>query len=81
VIELPPRLVEVTEHRAVRRVCPGCGVTTTGPFPAAVTAPVQYGPRLKGLGVYLLTYQLVPNARTADLLADLVGVSLSVGTL
>ena len=55
VIELRPRLAEVTEHRVVQVACPGCGHRTSGRFPAEVAAPVQYGPRLKALGVYLLT--------------------------
>jgi transposase len=81
VIELRPRLVEVTEHRVLRVGCLGCGHGTTGSFPVEVPAPVQYGPRLKALGVYLLTYQLVPHERTAELLGDLVGAPVAVGTL
>jgi transposase len=81
VIELRPRLAAVTEHRVLRATCPGCGQTATGTFPAEVAAPVQYGPRLKALGVYLLTYQLVPHERTAELLGDLVGAPVAVGTL
>ena len=46
-----------------------------------MTAQVQYGPRVKGLGVYLQNFQLLPYQRIADLFADLFDASLSPGTL
>ena len=51
------------------------------PFPAEVPSRVQYGPRLRALAVYLLEQQLVPYGRVRELLADLFGAELSVGTL
>jgi len=43
---------------------------------------VQYGPHVRALGVYLYHYQLVPLARTCELLADLYGCHRrSQGTL
>ena len=42
---------------------------------------MQYGPQIKALGVYLMTYQLLPFERAAQCLQDLFGVSLSEGTL
>ncbi len=45
VVELPPRLVDVTEHQAHSRRCPRCGEVTWAEFPAAVRAHV-FGPRL-----------------------------------
>jgi transposase len=50
-------------------------------FPAGVPSRTQYGPRLRALVVYLVEQQLVPYARVRELLADLFGQSLSVGTL
>jgi transposase len=79
--EVPPMSVEVTEHRAEHRRCPGCGGVTSGVFPAGVTRPVQYGERLRGVAVYLQAYHLLPFARTSELLGDLFGVPLSEGTL
>jgi transposase len=46
-----------------------------------VTQPVQYGPRILGLGVYLMQYQLLPFARTQELLGDLFGQAPCEGTL
>jgi transposase len=81
VVDLPALQLAVTEHRAATVGCPHCQRATTAPFPAAVTQPVQYGPRVLGLGVYLRHYQLLPYQRIGALLADLFGRGPSGGTL
>ena len=81
VVDLPPLALEVTEHQAATVCCPHCQRSTAAPFPAPVAQPVQYGPRLLGLGVYLRHYQLLPYQRISELLADLFGRGPSVGTL
>ncbi len=81
VIDLPPLALEVTEHRVVRVACPACGAQPAGTFPLGVTQPVQYGERLQAVGVYLHDYQLLPYARTSELLDDLFGAAPSEGTL
>ena len=50
-------------------------------FPAGVLAPAQYGPRLRALVIYLISYQHLPYDRAARLLADWLGAPLSTGTL
>lgn len=52
VFDLPPGRIEVTEHRLVSKVC-ACRTVTKAPAPEGVNAPVQYGSRLAGIGVYL----------------------------
>jgi transposase len=64
-----------------QKVCTDCGWETIAAFPAEVESRVQYGPRLKALGVYLLSFQLLPYQRIADLFADLFDASFSAGTL
>jgi hypothetical protein len=49
--------------------------------PDGVAAPVQYGPRLTATAVYLLVAQQLPVARTAQVLAELLGVAPSTGWL
>ena len=73
--------LEVTEHQVGTKQCPRCGCAARGAFPAGVTQPVQYGPRLLALLVYLVVYQLLPLQRTRELLQDLFGAAVGEGTL
>jgi transposase len=79
--ELPPVTLVVTEHQRQEKRCPGCGHTSQGVFPAEVAQPVQYGARLEAFLVYLLVYQLVPYQRITELIQDLLGRPVSVGTV
>jgi transposase len=79
--ELPPLRLVVTEHQIAHVRCTRCGATTRGQTPASVLAPVRYGPRLRALAVYLVQQQFVPYARGRELLAEVFGAPLSVGTL
>ena len=82
VFDLPePRPLIVTEHRAHSCRCAACGVTTRAAFPEGVNAPVQYGARIAAFVVYLLHYQLLPEDRLAELMADLFGVKLAAATI
>ena len=79
VFDLPALKLEVVEHQAESKRCPGCRQTTKGQFPETVGQPVQYGERIKALGVYLMNYQLLPYERTTEVLGDLFGCSMSAG--
>ena len=81
VFDLPPVVVEVTEHQVGTKQCPCCGCATRGEFPAWVTQPVQYGVGLLSLLVYLVVFQMLPWKRTRELIADLYGVAIGGGTL
>lgn len=78
--DLPPLRVEVTEHRLVERECV-CGQRVRGSAPDGVEAPVQYGPRLAAVVVYLYVGQFLSKERTAQALAELFGTPLSAGTV
>ena len=81
VVDLPPLWLETTEHVAERRRCAACGQVTQAAFPMEARGRVRYGPRLRGVAVYLHAYQLLPFARIQELLADLCGGSVSAGTV
>ena len=81
VVELAPIRRQITEHRVTRVCCVGCGATTMGVFPGDVRAPMQYGPGVLGMGVYLRVRQLLPSERTAEVLSELLGTAVSVATI
>jgi transposase len=78
--DLPPVKIEVTEHQLIERECE-CGHRTRGSAPAGVDAPVQYGPRIAAVVVYLYVGQFLSRQRTAQALAELFGTPLSAGTV
>ena len=79
--DLPEPKLEVTEHQAEIKTCP-CGCVNRAAFPPEAAAPVQYGPRVRSVGVYLGEYQLLPFDRLAEIMRDLFACeSFSEGTL
>ena len=79
--DLPEIKLEVTEHVVEVKDCPQCGQRNEGAFPEGVNSVVQYGPRLKGLLVYLSEGQLLPMERTCGLMSDVMGAGVCEGTL
>ena len=78
VFDIPEPKIVVTAHVAETRRC-SCGAETAGEFPPEASAPAAYGPVVSGVGAYLLTHQHQPVARTAETLADVVGMKVSTG--
>jgi transposase len=79
VFDLPPTRLRVIEHRLQACRCRGCGTVTTAEAPAGVAAPVQYGPGIAAVVVYLTVRQHLPIARAAELCAELFGAPVSTG--
>jgi len=79
--DLPQVRLVLREHQVEEVCCPACQQMSRGSFPAGVEAPVQYGPNLRALSVYLHEYQLVPLGRVSELLCDLYTCHVSEGTL
>jgi transposase len=81
VVDVPaPRLV-VREYQAEQKQCPACQQITIAAFPAGVQAPVQYGPSVGAMAVYLVQQQLLPLARACEVMGDLLGVHMSEATV
>ncbi len=81
VVDMPsPRLI-VQEHRVEHKRCPRCQQLTQATFPPGVTAPIQYGPLIGAVAVYLTQQQLLPLERTCEVLRDLLGAHMSEGTV
>ncbi len=81
VLDLPPKRIVVIEHQAEAKCCPSCQQISSAPFPQDVCAPVQYGAAVGAVGVYLVQQQLLPYERTCEVMEDLLGCLMSVGTL
>jgi len=81
VFDLPEPKLEVTEHQGEVKTCP-CGYLNRAAFPAEAAAPVQYGPHVKSVAVYLKEYQLLPFDRLREIMQDLFACErFSAGTL
>lgn len=82
VFDLPPMKIEVTEHRYEIKTCPCCRHTITAPHHNGLKGlPVEYGPQIKSLSIYLMTQQLIPCRRVSELLYELYGIEISIGSL
>jgi transposase len=78
VVELPPLLPEVVEHRFHALVCPACEALTRAAS-ATIVSQGGYGPRLRGIVVLLSAQAHQSHAQVVRLLDELFGVSLSTG--
>lgn len=81
VFELPEPKLEVFEYKSEIKICPGCGQPVKAPFPEGVNAPVQYGPRFRGMLVYMQNQHFLPADRLSKMVSDLYGTSVSVATI
>jgi transposase len=80
VFELPPLAMRTVAHQQMRSTCT-CGAVHLGAWPEGVNAPAQYGASVKAMAVHLNQYHLVPLARTAALMQDAFGASLSQASI
>jgi transposase len=81
VFDIPPMGISVTEHQAEVKVCDHCQKRVVGEFSKGVSAPAQYGERIKAMAVYLTHQQLIPEDRVQDVFRDLFGLSISTATI
>jgi transposase len=80
VIDIPPVKAVTTEHQVLTLKC-GCGCETKAQAPDGVTAPVQYGSRIMGTGIYLWHGQFLSRDRACQALSDMFGCAPSPGAL
>jgi transposase len=70
VVDWPLQRVEYVENRIQWKACPTCQQVASSVFPKDVSAPIQFGPRLGALALYLSQQQFLPNERTCQVLPD-----------
>jgi transposase len=80
IIDIPPVKAVTTEHQLLTLRC-GCGCETKAAAPDGVTAPVQYGPRIMGTGIYLWHGQFLSRDRACQALSEMFGCAPSPGAL
>ncbi|WP_414513421.1 DUF6444 domain-containing protein [Nostoc sp. PCC 9305] len=81
VFDIPPPRIIVTEHRVTVKECPECKTLLQGSFPKSVTAPVQYGARIRAVAAYLNHQHFIPEDRLSEVLLDLFGCRMTPGTI
>ena len=80
VIEIPPIVPVVIEHRLHRLICPCCSTSTCASLPCDVEAS-HYGPRLSALVGVLSSSFPLSFSKTQALLDQLLGVEISQGAI
>ena len=80
VVELPPRLVEVTEHQAHGRRCPSCGEVTWAKFPSEIHAHV-FGPRLGAVMSYLSGVLHAGKRGIEEFVETVFGTPIALGSV
>ena len=80
VIDIPPVKAVTTGHQMLTVRC-GCGCETKAAAPAGVNAPVRYGPRIVGAGIYLRHGQFLSRDRACQALSEMFGCAPSPGAL
>lgn len=81
-IDIPQKVKPiVTEHRAYKKRCPGCGKIHCGKFPDHVKAAVQYGSNTKAAAIYFNHSQLIPLERTTEIFQTIFSLPISESSL
>ena len=78
--ELPVITVKVTEHRAQRVRCPGCGERTRGRFPAEITHSA-FGPRLQAAITTLSMRNRISRRDVVECCEELFSSRISTGAV
>ena len=80
VFDIPEPPIEVTEHQAEIKIC-SCGPRCVANFPPGISAPTQYGQRVKTLCVYLNYQQLIPEDRVSEFFSDVFSLGIASATV
>jgi transposase len=81
VIDIPPIIAEIIEHRVSVIQCPCCSNMNRGEFPKNINKPVQYGPNIIATIGYLNIEQYIPYRRSIQLIEDLFSIKISEGSV
>lgn len=79
IIDLPPKLIHVTEYQGQARTC-RCGHVTWATIPADIRAH-GIGPRLAAVASYLTGCQQVSKRGVSEFFATILGAPIALGTV
>jgi transposase len=79
--EVPPIRPHTTEHRRHAVTCPHCRFVTSAPYDANKIPASPFGPRLMAVVALLTGYYHLSRRKAQSLLADVLGVSISLGAI
>jgi transposase len=79
--EVPPIVPHTTEWRRHQVTCPCCGYKTRAAYDGDQIPASPFGPRLMAIMALLTGVYHLGRRRAVELLADIVGVRVSLGTL
>jgi transposase len=80
VMELPVVRPQIIEYQLHRLKCSGCGITTSGKFPAGVL-PICYGPRLASVVALCTGGYRMSKRMVVSFCREVLGIELSVGEI
>jgi len=82
VVDLPPKVCEVTEHQGFSVACKDCGCINHGVIPEEVLR-YRFGPRLTALDSFLSGASQVSRRQTEEIFEDVLGIpgGISLGTV
>ena len=72
---------KTTEYQQIEKICPRCKARNKGEFPENIRAPVQIGNNTRALSIYLHANHKVPFKRTTEIIADLLNLNISEGSI
>jgi len=79
--DVPDIKMQVTEYQAHSVECTHCQTINKAQFPENLNSSAQYGDNLKALISYLNVYQMIPYERIAEILKDLTGHKIGIGSI
>jgi transposase len=80
VVDLPIVKPLYTQHECYQRTC-SCGHVNKSSFPSHVKAPIQYGPNVESLTVYLSVRQYISYSRISEYFKDAYNMPISQGSI
>ena len=72
--------IKVTEHQVETKCCDKCCKAVSSNFPDGINAPVQYGPVIKSLSIYLQNQHFIPEKRLQTIFKDIFDIRITSST-